>query len=224
MMSKNPVNLYRFYKDESSFVFANADEASVNATGIENIKARIAELPLDEGVSIDLKDGTVDAQKSENDSVFLLVVGVFHPPSAAPRPFMQTFVLARQMIANSTSASYFVRNSIFRFLAAPKKTPEVVPEPVATHAVTPVHEPQLHAPQSLPQPSPSQHMHVESKAVEPSAPTAAAAAADVKRTVAAAAEPVEENSTWSHQQAENVATDDDQAELERAEAQHAEVR
>ena len=149
MLTKNPSNLYRFYKDESCMVHAETNDAMEFCTGLERIKARIAELSLPEGVTVDLKEGSVDAQKSENESVFLMVTGRFIHPNFEPRSFVQSFVLASQVnpAASQTSGtSYYVRNSVFRTIAPEVQTrviervvevPVEIPVPAPTLA--PVH-------------------------------------------------------------------------------------
>ena len=146
MLTKNPSNLYRFYKDESCMVHAESNDAMELCTGLERIKARIAELSLPEGVTVDLKEGSVDAQKSENDSVFLMVTGRFIHPNLDPRPFVQSFVLASQVnpASQSSGPSYYVRNSVFRAIAPEVQTrviERVVEVPVEIPVPAPVQTP-----------------------------------------------------------------------------------
>ena len=128
-------------------VHAESNDAMEFCTGLERIKARIAELSLPEGVTVDLKEGTVDAQKSENDSVFLMVTGRFIHPNFDPRPFVQSFVLASQVnpaASQSSGASYYVRNSVFRTIAPEVQTrviERVVEVPVEIPAPAPAQAP-----------------------------------------------------------------------------------
>lgn len=105
-------------------------ETSEPISTLEKIKERISELSLGEGTSVDLKEGTVDAQRTENDAVFLIVTGSFHHPKYPPRPFLQTFVLAIQATPaqpqSTSAASYYVRNSVFRILSS--GVPSIVSE------------------------------------------------------------------------------------------------
>jgi hypothetical protein len=152
MLTKNSANLYRFYKEESSMIHIDSNESfAETCSGLDRIKARIAELSLPDGVTVDLKEGTVDAQRSENDAVFLLVTGRFIHPGQSPRPFVQSFVLALQAnpaAVPGSAASYYVRNSVFRILSSAVTTvvlervvevpvPEVATAP-APHQLEPV--------------------------------------------------------------------------------------
>ncbi len=62
----------------------------------------------------------VDAQHTIGGGVLLMVKGTLSNNGAAPRKFMQTFLLAVQQ-----PSGYFVRNDILRFLAEdePKQAP-----------------------------------------------------------------------------------------------------
>lgn len=136
-------------------VHVESNEAMEFCTGLERIKARVAELSLPEGIAVDLKEGTVDAQKSDNDSVFLMVTGRFIHPNFDPRPFAQSFVLAAQVnpgASQSSGTSYYVRNSIFRAVApkiharvverveVPQETPAPVQPPMPVPEPEPVKE------------------------------------------------------------------------------------
>jgi hypothetical protein len=143
MFTKHPSNLYRFYKEESSFYHAESfDTPPETIVGIEKIKQKISELTtLIDGTGVDLKEGTVDAQKTENDAVLLVVTGSFTHPTLGTRPFMQNFVLASQINPSSgqanTGASYYVRNSVFRLLPQSSVVVEKLVERVVTPLPTP---------------------------------------------------------------------------------------
>lgn len=72
-----------------------------SCTGVENIRRRIAELNL-AGSKVDFSEGSLDAQRSENNGVIVVAVGKFTPStSSLPLPFLQTFFLSYQ--ANNVS-------------------------------------------------------------------------------------------------------------------------
>jgi hypothetical protein len=52
---------------------------------------------------VDLTNGYIDAQKSANNGVFVLVVGTLAPPDAADKPFVQTFLLSNQVRIGSAA-------------------------------------------------------------------------------------------------------------------------
>jgi hypothetical protein len=68
----------------------------VSATGPEAIRAAMSALNL-KYTKVDLTNGYVDAQKSANNGVFVLVVGTLAPPDAPDKPFVQTFLLSNQV-------------------------------------------------------------------------------------------------------------------------------
>ena len=65
--------------------------------GAEAIRAKVAELQL-AGARVDLSEGSVDAQRSDINGVFMVVTGEFTQPSKSlePKKFVQTFFLASQ--------------------------------------------------------------------------------------------------------------------------------
>mmetsp|Transcript_29240 Transcript_29240/g.29607 ORF Transcript_29240/g.29607 Transcript_29240/m.29607 type:complete len:499 (+) Transcript_29240:211-1707(+) len=137
MLARNPSELHRFYKEDSSFIHSDGVQISEVANGVESIREHINNLDL-AGARVDLTDGSVDAQKSENNGVFLTVTGHVTLASRPTRPFVQSFFLASQSSGNPKSPqmiSYFVRNSIFRLLGNPfteadlAVKPTAVPEP-----------------------------------------------------------------------------------------------
>lgn len=117
MLAKNPSELHRFYKDESSFAHADVHQVTRSVTGVDSIREIVNNLEL-AGARLDLSEGSLDAQKSDNNGVFLVVTGHFTLPGKNPRPFVQSFFLACQSASGqkSGSASYYVRNSVFRLL------------------------------------------------------------------------------------------------------------
>jgi len=118
LFARNPGELYRFYKDESEFIHADGHQAAETVHGVENIRERVTQLKL-AGAQIDLSEGSVDAQKSDNNGVFLTVTGHVTLLSKPTRPFVQSFLLACQSSVSNKSISYFLRNSVFRLLGAP---------------------------------------------------------------------------------------------------------
>eukprot|EP00752_Nemacystus_decipiens_P004433 g4046.t1 len=121
VLSKKPVELHRFYKDESTFCHASGTKEEEPVSGLADIKAKIEHLGLG-GATVDLGCGSVDAQPSEGGGVLLMVTGSITIADMDPRQFCQTFFLARQHQENDRH-NYFVRNDIFRFLDV---LPEVV--------------------------------------------------------------------------------------------------
>jgi hypothetical protein len=94
MLSKNPSELYRFYKNDSSFSHSEGNQGlSSHATGIHDIR-EVVEMHQLAGARLDLSEGSMDAQKSDNNGVFLLVTGYFTRPGCARRQFVQSFFLA----------------------------------------------------------------------------------------------------------------------------------
>ena len=65
--------------------------------GVEAIRQKVSELHL-AGARVDLSDGSVDAQRSDINGVFVVVTGEFAQPSRSlePKRFVQTFFLASQ--------------------------------------------------------------------------------------------------------------------------------
>ncbi|CAM9492107.1 unnamed protein product [Pylaiella littoralis] len=121
ILSKKPVELHRFYTDESTFCHASGTKEEEPVSGLADIKAKIEHLGLG-GATVDLGCGSVDAQPSEGGGVLLMVTGSITIADMDPRQFCQTFFLARQHQDNDRH-NYFVRNDIFRFLDV---LPEVV--------------------------------------------------------------------------------------------------
>ena len=60
---------------------------------------RVNELEL-AGARVDLSEGSVDSQRSDNNGVFLTVYGHMTLRSKYTRPFMQCFYLASQSTSN----------------------------------------------------------------------------------------------------------------------------
>ncbi|CAM9324654.1 unnamed protein product [Phaeothamnion confervicola] len=114
VLCRAPLELHRFYKDESTFLHSEGSRHEMPVTGLDNIRAKIAQLGLD-GASVQIDEcGSVDAQSSENGGVVLMVTGEITIRHDPPRQFVQTFVLARNDTHN-----YYVFNDIFRFLDRP---------------------------------------------------------------------------------------------------------
>jgi len=131
MFAGNPSELHRFYKDESSFSHAEGHQVISSVTSIEGIREHIGSLQL-AGCRLDLSEGSIDAQKSEQGGVFLVVTGNLMMPGQPARQFVQSFFLAAQ--STKGIASYYVRNSVFRLLA---QVQEVSSSPVVEIEKTP---------------------------------------------------------------------------------------
>lgn len=71
--------------------------------GAEEIRVKVAELDL-AGARVDLSEGSVDAQRSDVNGVFMVVTGEFTQPSRSlePKKFVQTFFLASQAPSGQT--------------------------------------------------------------------------------------------------------------------------
>ena len=129
--------------------------------GDENIREYVKTLNLT-GTVIDLLNGHLDAQSSENDSVLLVVTGVVRAPgSAIAQPFIQTFLLTPQQANETKKVSYFVRNSIFRLIDAPVTSSAITAPVPAAAPVVAAKEPQATATR---QPEP-QHAAVQQQPV-----------------------------------------------------------
>jgi len=116
-LSKNPLELHRFYKEESYFTHSDNQQQASAISGIENIRKRVLELNL-AGSKVDLSEGSLDAHRSEGNGVIMVATGLFTPAdSTESSPFVQTFFLSSQK-----TASYFVRNSVFRIVGGPVKS------------------------------------------------------------------------------------------------------
>lgn len=137
MFSRNPSELHRFYKEESAFTHAEVHQEVDVIHGINSIRERVIELNL-RGATVDVSEGSIDAQRTENNGVFLTVTGTVTLPSSAPATFVQSFLLATQT-GNNKAASYFVRNSVFRLLTVPvDNRPVTAPVPSQTISIAPV--------------------------------------------------------------------------------------
>jgi hypothetical protein len=77
----------------------------VSATGPDAIRSAMGALNL-KYTKVDLTNGYIDAQKSANNGVFVLVVGTLAPPDAADKPFVQTFLLSNQVGSNNSRVSH----------------------------------------------------------------------------------------------------------------------
>jgi len=136
IIHKKPQQLYRFYKDESNFFHGDENESTETISGGENIREKVESLNL-AGAKVDLTNGSIDAQRSDNNAVFLVVTGKFTMPGKSARPFIQSFFLVCQNGGKSDAQpSYYVRNSVFRLFGedAPV-TPPTPPTAVVTTAV-----------------------------------------------------------------------------------------
>ncbi len=114
VLPENPLDLHRFYMDQSTFTHASGCAPEEPVSGVENIKKKITTLGLQDA-TVDLQFGSVDAHASENGGVLLLVTGAITLRGKAPRQFVQTFFLAMQH-QEKDKHNFFVLNDIFRFL------------------------------------------------------------------------------------------------------------
>lgn len=64
-----------------------------SVSGVEAIRDYIEHLNL-AGAHVDITNGTIDAQKSDNNGIIVVVTGHYTPCQQATRPFIQTFFLA----------------------------------------------------------------------------------------------------------------------------------
>lgn len=114
-VSKDTLNLYRFYKDESTFTHGDGSQPEPAVSGMANIKEKISALGL-ANAQVNLDSGSVDAQRSKDGGVLLMVTGTMTiKTSKQPKQFVQTFFLAPQH-QKSELTSFFVLNDTFRFL------------------------------------------------------------------------------------------------------------
>jgi hypothetical protein len=131
IIHKKPQQLYRFYKDESNFFHGNENENTETISGGDNIREKVESLNL-AGAKVDLTNGSIDAQRSDNNAVFLVVTGKFTMPGKSPRPFIQSFFLVCQNGGKSDAQpSYYVRNSVFRLFGDDDATNVTPPTPVS---------------------------------------------------------------------------------------------
>lgn len=68
----------------------------MSASGPDSIRAAISALNL-KNCKVDLSNGYIDAQKSANNGVVVVVVGQVSVPNATSKPFVQSFVLSCQV-------------------------------------------------------------------------------------------------------------------------------
>lgn len=128
IIHKKPQQLYRFYKDESNFFHGDESQGTETISGSDNIREKVEQLNLT-GAVVDLTDGSIDAQGSVNNAVFLVVTGKFTMPGKSARPFVQSFFLECQT-GGKGDLSYYVRNSVFRIYGDDSVTEVPVPAPV----------------------------------------------------------------------------------------------
>lgn len=111
MMAKYPENLHKFYNEDSHFLHSDLNHPNgVNGSGPESIRSVISTLNL-KNTKVDLSNGYIDAQKSTNNGVVVVVVGQLSFPGGPAKPFVQSFLLS-----NQASSAYYVSNSVFRLL------------------------------------------------------------------------------------------------------------
>ncbi|KAL0479851.1 nxt3 [Acrasis kona] len=116
---QDPHSLFKFYKDESQLTHrVNIhEEGELLATGLEDIKDRIARL-VGEEEDAKVKLVFVDSQKSLDGGVFVSVEGQISFKTEEPlKKFTQSFLLVPQQ-----PTGYFVMNDVFRFVSPSSST------------------------------------------------------------------------------------------------------
>ncbi len=68
----------------------------MSGNGPESIRAAISSLNL-KNTKVDLSNGYIDAQKSTNNGVVVVVVGQLSFPGGPAKPFVQSFLLSNQV-------------------------------------------------------------------------------------------------------------------------------
>lgn len=129
MMSENPHDLHKFYKEQSDFIHPilgkSENETEINVRGITAIRDRVSLLNL-AGVDISLggAGGSFNAQPSDNDCVLIICNGTIqYSNSKLQLPFVQTFMLAPQSATGEGSKkSFYIRNSVFRIISGVSNT------------------------------------------------------------------------------------------------------
>jgi len=110
ILSKEPHNLFHFYKENSVFIRGIEDTESEESTfGKENINKKIQSLQYQDcKVSV----SALEAQPSVDNGILLTAVGLLSNKGEPPKRFVQTFFLAPQ----TDPVGYYVRNDIFFYL------------------------------------------------------------------------------------------------------------
>ena len=76
--------------------FSPQQANGVSGNGPESIRAAISSLNL-KNTKVDLSNGYIDAQKSTNNGVVVVVVGQLSFPGGPAKPFVQSFLLSNQV-------------------------------------------------------------------------------------------------------------------------------
>jgi len=126
-LSTKPQELHKFYKDDS--VFTTLNEGSNDSDRIVGPDAIQEKLQASGLTSYRVRLPVFQAQESIDGSIFILAKGTFAKRDAAPRPFVQTFLLAPQ-----TPSGWYVKNDILVFLK--DETPAPVAAPAPAHSET----------------------------------------------------------------------------------------
>lgn len=115
VLSESPADLYKFFNSDCHFLHDENNQTQVAADSIDSVrKACESEIKL-KGAKVDLSNGFIDAQPSENGGILVVVTGQYNPPDGITSgSFVQTFFLA----CKPSQKTYFVRNSVFRMLQA----------------------------------------------------------------------------------------------------------
>ncbi|PGH17124.1 hypothetical protein AJ79_01262 [Helicocarpus griseus UAMH5409] len=126
-LSRTPEKLHLFYSRKSQFVSGVEAEKVTVAVGQKAINDRIKELDYQD---CKVRVLNVDSQASF-ENILVTVIGEISNKSAAPRRFVQTFVLAEQ------PNGYYVLNDIIRYLAEEQEEEEEAPAEEVAGAVEP---------------------------------------------------------------------------------------
>ena len=92
----NPSNLHKFFLPSSNFSFSSGTTDNTTSTGSDGIRERIVEWGIEEAV-FDLDESSLDAQESVSDSIIVCVTGSITVKGAEATPFVQTFLLQKQV-------------------------------------------------------------------------------------------------------------------------------
>jgi Ras GTPase-activating protein-binding protein 1 len=107
LLHEDPLQLHRFYLENSSFVHAGGNSDDEPVVGQTNIYDKIASLNF---VECRARIKQVDSQPTLADGVVVQVTGEISNNRQPMRPFVQTFVLSPE-----GPKKYYVRNDIFRY-------------------------------------------------------------------------------------------------------------
>eukprot|EP00118_Oscarella_pearsei_P024991 m.307265 g.307265 ORF g.307265 m.307265 type:complete len:437 (+) comp42090_c0_seq1:98-1408(+) len=107
LLNKEPLQLHRFYLDQSSFVHASGNTNDEPVIGQKQIHEKIRSLNF---VNCHAVIKQVDSLPSLHDAIVVQVTGEISNNLKPMRPFVQTFLLSPE-----SPKKYYVRNDIFRY-------------------------------------------------------------------------------------------------------------